>query len=55
MLTGDLRIRMLKVYVPYPLVVFREEVIGEVIGKVFGSLLPVPAELIFLDAAAHPV
>ena len=29
--------------------------IGEVIGKVLGSLLPVQAELIFLDAAANPV
>ena len=31
------------------------KVIGEVIGKVFGSLLPIQAELILLDAAAHPV
>ena len=29
--------------------------LGEVIGKVFGSLLPVQAELISIDAAAHPV
>ena len=29
--------------------------LGEVIGKVFGSLLPVQAELILFDAAAHPV
>ena len=29
--------------------------LGEVIGKVFGSLLTVQVELIFLDAAAHPV
>ena len=29
--------------------------LGEVIGKVFGSLLPVQAELIILDVAAHPV
>ena len=28
---------------------------GEVIGKVFISLLPVEAELVLLDAAAHPV
>ena len=27
--------------------------LGEVIGKVFGSLLPVQAGLILLDAAAH--
>ena len=27
--------------------------LGEVIGKVFGSLLTVQAEFIFLDAAAH--
>ena len=29
--------------------------LGELIGKVFSSLLPVQAELILLDAAAHPV
>ena len=29
--------------------------LGEVIGNVFGSLLPIQAELIWLDAAAHPV
>ena len=29
--------------------------LGEVIGKVFSSLLRVQAELILLDAAAHPV
>ena len=29
--------------------------LGEVIDKVFSSLLPVQAELILLDAAAHPV
>ena len=46
---------MLEVYVPYPLVVFGREVFGEVIGKVFGSLLPVQAELILLDAEGHPV
>ena len=29
--------------------------LGEVISKVFSSLLPVQAELILFDAAAHPV
>ena len=29
--------------------------LGELIGKVFGSVLPVQAELVLLDAAAHPV
>ena len=29
--------------------------LGEVIGKVFSSLLKVQAELILLDVAAHPV
>ena len=29
--------------------------LGEAIGKVFSSLLPVQAELILLNAAAHPV
>ena len=28
--------------------------LGEVIGKVFSSILPVQAELILLYAAAHP-
>ena len=46
---------MLKVYVPYPLVVFGREVLGELIGKVLGSLLPVQSELILFDAATHPV
>ena len=55
MLRGDLIILTLKVYVPYPSVVFGREVLGEVIGKVFGSLMPVQAELILLDAAAHLV
>ena len=31
------------------------EVLGELIGKVFGSLLPVQSELILFDAAAYPV
>ena len=35
--------------------VFGREVLGELIGKFFGSLLPVQAELILLDVAAHPV
>ena len=35
--------------------VFWREVLGEVIGKVFDSLLSVQAELILLYAAAHPV
>ena len=54
-LTGDLRIHTLKVYVPYPPVVFGREVLGEVIGKVFGYLLPVQAEFILLYAEAHPL
>ena len=29
--------------------------LGEVIRKIFSSLLPVQAELVLLDAAAHPV
>ena len=35
--------------------VFGREVFGEVIGKVFSSLLPVETELILIDAAAHTV
>ena len=54
-LTGYLQIRTLKVYVPYSSVVFGREVLGEVISKVFGSLLPVQAELILFGSAAHPV
>ena len=46
---------MLKVYVPYLSVVFGREVLGEVIGKVFSSLLPLNTKLILLDAATHPV
>ena len=29
--------------------------LGEVIGKVFSSFLPVQAELVLFDAAAHPL
>ena len=54
-LRGDFRIRMLKVNVPHPFVVFGRELLGELIGKVFSSLLPVEAELVLLDAAAHTV
>ena len=46
---------MLKVYVPYLSVAFGREVLGEVIGKVFGYLLPVQVGLVLLDAAAHPM
>ena len=55
MLTGYLRICTLKVYLPYTSVVFSMEVLDEFISKVFGSLLSVQAELIFLYSAAHPV
>ena len=54
-LTGDLRICTLRVHVTYQSVVFGREVIGQVISKVFGSVMPVQAELILLDSAAHPV
>ena len=46
---------MLKVYIPYPLVVFGREVLGKLIERVFSALLTVQAELILLDAAPHPV
>ena len=52
---GDFRVLTLKVNVSHPSVVFGKEVLGEVTGKVFSYLMPVEAELIFLDAAAHPV
>ena len=54
-LTGDFQICTLKVNVSHPFVVFKREVLGEVIGKVFSYLLPLEAELVLLDAAAHPV
>ena len=54
-MTGDLRIRTLKAYVPYLSVVLGRGVLGEVISKVFGSLLPVQEEFILLDAESHPV
>ena len=54
-MTGDFRIRTLKVYVPYPFMLFGREVLGEVINKVSVSLLPVQAELILFDSTAHPV
>ena len=40
---------------PYPSVLFGREVLCEGIRKGFGSLLPVQAELVLLDATAHPV
>ena len=46
---------MLKVNVPHPSVVFGREVLGELICKVFSSFLPVQAELVMFDAAAHLV
>ena len=46
---------MLKVNVSHPSVVFWREVLGEVIGKVFSSLISLEAELVLLDTAAHPV
>ena len=50
-----MRIHTFKVFVTYPSIVFGREVCGKVIGKVFSSILPVRAELILLDAEAHPV
>ena len=54
-LTGDFRIFTLKVNVSHLSVVFGREVIGEVIDKVFSSLLSVDVELVLLDTASHPV
>ena len=45
----------LKVNIPHASMMFSREVFGEVIGKIFSSLLPVEAELFFLDATSHPV
>ena len=54
-LRGYLWIHTVKVYVPYPSVVFGREVLVELIGKVLITLLPIQAELILIYAAAHPV
>ena len=54
-MTGDVWFCKLKVNVSHPSVVFGREVLGEVIGKVIRSLLPVKEDLVLLDAAAHPV
>ena len=54
-LTGDFRIRTLKLNVSHLSVVFGREVPGEVIGKFFSSLLPVESALVLLDAAEHPL
>ena len=45
----------LKVNISHASVVFEREVLGEVIGKIFSSLLPVEAELFLFDATSHPV
>ena len=55
MLTKDFRIFTLKINVYHASVVFGREVLGEVIGKFFSSLMPVEAELVLFYAAAHPV
>ena len=45
----DFRSRKLKVNKLHASVIFGREVFGEVIGKIFSSLLPVEAELFLLD------
>ena len=45
----------MKENVSHPSVVFGREVLGEIFGKVFSSLLSVQAELVIFDAAVHPV
>ena len=45
----------LKVNILHASVMFRREVFGEVIGKIFSSLLSVEAKLFLLDATPHPV
>ena len=54
-LTGYFWNCTLNVNVSHPSVVFGREVLGEVIVSVSSSFLPVEAELVLLDAAAHPV
>ena len=45
----------MKVNILYASVVFGRGLFGELIGKVFSSLLPVEAELFLIDATPHPV
>ena len=45
----------MKVNVSHISVVFGKEVLVEVIGKVFSSLLPVYLELVLFDASVYPV
>ena len=54
-LTGYFRICTLKVNVSHPSGMFGRKVLGEVIGKIFSSLLPVEAESVRLDAAENPL
>ena len=54
-LAEDFRSHKLKVSISHASVVFCREVFGEVIGKIFSSVLPVEAELFLSDATLHPV
>ena len=54
-LAGDFRSRTLKVNISHVYVMFGREVFGEVIGKIFSSLLTVEAKLFLIDASSHPV
>ena len=54
-LEGYFRNCTLKVNILHVSVMFRREVFGEVIGKVFSSLLTVEAKSFLLDAIPHPV
>ena len=51
----DFRSRTLKVNISHASVMFGREVFGELIGKVFSSLLSVEAKCFLLDATPHPV
>ena len=50
---GNFRSRTLKVNILHASVIYERLVFGEVIGKVFRSLLPVEAELFLLGATPH--
>ena len=52
---GDFRSHTLKVNISHASILFGREVLGEVIVKIFSSLLPVEAELFLFDATSHPV
>ena len=54
-LAGDFWSRTVQGNISHTSVMFRREFFGEVIGKIFSSLLPVEVKIFFLDTTSHPV